>query len=614
MKLLVDRYSEFNNWYPIFADFPALDDESIAGFVATAERIGNTQNGTLRSNALGAFQANIGLWQILARQGQIPGKALNRSWQSVVQPFSAVSSSTQLFEAARASLESILLAASGKAHLSQDQVVELLAGPTQESQDGRRVHQELARRIRAVFDDQRLVSLDTLFGLYDGLAEMAKGAAAADRLLPLAADLREFELPRPIFTGGEKEAWAPIIYVNRHAELQVRTDLTKVIRSPGSAAQLADARGRLTPFLRDTLVGLNYAYYEPPGAQVLHNNPLFVRSHDFSASSMEGVENIWDAPTPVGVGVTAGGGAYLLGSLADLPYALASMEQDFIAPAKVQALIWREVVPELLSVSVLPRWWNVSQDEMHAATLYQRFGEELLIASASNPQLKEKVLGIFAERLSPARMEQTSQSLRDPESAAALVPLMLPTETFFLAAEFRSKFPGEALQWGHAGQELDDLVRKAPSDVSQEHLSKDFGIPHPAIAQSNTCTLLNTGIFPTSGAFKGRLFAESWESSNLYWARLADEKGYSPVMLNILAPDLTRHMVANIFATDIDDWPSLLRAMEETGDQFRQGRIAVHAASTVAGQTGTPPIDKDIGRSVSDLLAKGLEGDSERRH
>jgi hypothetical protein len=33
--------------------------------------------------------------------------------------------------------------------------------------------------------------------------------------------------------------------------------------------------------LRDALVGLNYAYYEPPNAQILHINPLFVRSHDF---------------------------------------------------------------------------------------------------------------------------------------------------------------------------------------------------------------------------------------------------------------------------------------------------------------------------------------------
>jgi len=579
VRMLASRFPEFNSWYPIFAEFPSLDDASIARFVEAAERINKVQNPALRSNALGAFQADIGLWQIFARQGQIPRHVLNRSWQSAVQPFSAIGSPVQLFDAARASFQSTLLAAGGNEQGFQNQVVDLLAGPPQNSQDGRRVHEELARRIRSVMDDQRLVSLDTLFGLYDGLGQMARGVAVGDSLLPLAADLHEFEMPRPIFTGTEKATWAPMVYTARHAELQVRTDLTKVIRSQGSPVQLEDARGLLTPFLRDTLVGLNYAYYEPPGAQVLHNNPLFVRSHDFSASSVQGVEHIWGSPELIGIGVTAGGGAYLLGSLADLPYALASMEQDFIAPAKVQALIWREVVPELLVVAVMPRWWAVGQDEMHAAALYQRCGEELLIASASNPQLREKVMGILSDRLTPVRLEQTEVALRNPESAAALVPQMLPADTFFLAAEFRSKFPGEATLWGNASRDLEDIVQKNPSHVNPERLSKDFGTPHPAMAQSNTNTLLDTGIFPVSGAFDGRLFGESWESSNLYWARLADEMGYSPVMLNVLVPDLTRHMVANIFATDIDDWPALLRAMQETGEQFRQGKITLHTAA-----------------------------------
>jgi hypothetical protein len=314
---------------------------------------------------------------------------------------------------------------------------------------------------------------------------------------------------------------------------------------------------------------------------------------------VQGIEYAWGAPTLVGIGVTAGGGAYLLGSLADLPYSLASTEEDFIAPEKVQALIWKEVVPELLVVAVLPRWWGISQEEMHAAALYQRSGEELLIASASNPQLREKVLGILSDRVPPVRLEQMEQALQHPESATALVPKMLPADTFFLAAEFRSKFPGEAPRWGNASRDLENLARSDPSHASLERLSKDFGVPHPAMAQSNTCSLLNTGIFPVSSAFDDRLFGESWESSNLYWARLADEMGYSPVMLNVLVPDLTRHMFANIFATDINDWPALLRAMEETGDQFRQGKIAVHSASAMARQIGSLPTVAVESRSPS---------------
>ena len=45
-------------------------------------------------------------------------------------------------------------------------------------------------------------------------------------------------------------------------------------------------------------------------------------------------------------------------------------------------------------------------------------------------------------------------------------------------------------------------------------------------------------------------------------------------------PELTRHMVANIFASNIDDWPALLRAMEQTGDEFRNGKITLQAVTT----------------------------------
>ena len=56
--------------------------------------------------------------------------------------------------------------------------------------------------------------------------------------------------------------------------------------------------------------------------------------------------------------------------------------------------------------------------------------------------------------------------------------------------------------------------------------------------------------------------------------------GYSPVMLNWLIPELTRRMVANIFATDFEDLAAIQRAMQETGVEFRQGRIASQMATS----------------------------------
>lgn len=587
VELLAAKFPQFYSWYSIFAEFPALDDGSIASFIKAAGQVNSISNQPLRANALGSLQAEIGLWQILARQGQISSDAQSASWQDVLAPFNGVASSTQLFNAGRNGLRSMVRAATGSDSLSADRVIDLLAGPSQTTATGRRVHEQLAERIRVVMNAQQLVSLDSLFALYDGLDAMAHGAPVEDQMLEFAGDLREFEVPRPVFSGNVRASWSPVIYSNRHAELQVRTDLTKVIRAPASPAQLEAARAWLTPFLRDTLVGLNYAYYEPPGAQVLENNPLFVRAQDFSSESVYGLNQIWGPPKAMGVGVGGGGGAFLLGSLADLPYALAAVEEDFIAPAHVQALIWRAIVPILLENAAVTRWWSVSRNELHAAALYQRAGEEILTAAARNPALRAKALSILTDCLTTHRLESIEAALQQPESAAALISQMRPTDTFYLATEFRRRFPAQAASWGDAGSELDELVRRAPRDTNAARLRRDFGVPHPAMAQSHASTLLFTDIFPVAGGVANRLFGESWESTNLYWARLADEKGYAPAMLNILVPALTRHMVANIFGTNTADWPALLRAMEETAVEFRQGRITVQGMGPIGRQVAS---------------------------
>jgi hypothetical protein len=49
-------------------------------------------------------------------------------------------------------------------------------------------------------------------------------------------------------------------------------------------------------------------------------------------------------------------------------------------------------------------------------------------------------------------------------------------------------------------------------------------------------------------------------------------------------------MTAKIFATDLEDWPAMLRAMRETGDDLRQGKIATlpAAATTTALRQDQP--------------------------
>jgi len=571
VALLAGKFSEFGDQYLIFSEFPVLDDASITAFLQVMTSLGNISKSTLRGNAFGTFQASVGLWQVLARQGEIPAAALNDSWQKVIKPFGNIGSSTQLFDAGRTALKHLVLTATGNVDASQDKIINLLAGPYQPAPDAQRLHELMANRIRSVLDGQRLVSLDTLLPLGDGLRE---GAQPGNNLLSLAGDLREFEMPQPIFRNSERDQWAAGIYNNHHTELQMHANVAKIIKSPRSPERLAEARGQLAPFLRDTLVGLNYAYYEPPGAQILHHNPLFVRSHDFAGETVIGVERLWQASQLFGEGTPAGGGAHLVGSLADLPYVLASVEQGFIAPQNVQALIWRELVPSLLTNAVVPRWWNVSQNELHAVSLYQRYGEELLAASAHDDEVRSKVMTILSDRMIPQRSERVEQALRSghlPELSSQL----MPADGFYLAAEYQRRFPQEASSLGPAGNELATLAKRYPDEVNWKRLSQDFGVPHRLLAQSYARELLNLPPLPVFMGYSSRLLAETWDSNNLFWARLADEKGLSPVMLNQLVPELTRRMVEKIFATDFEDWPALLRAARETGEEFRQGKIAV---------------------------------------
>ena len=574
VRLLARGFEEFDDQYRIFSEFPELSDESIAWFVKVVQGLDGAP-ASVRGNAIGTFEANVGLWQILARQGQISN--LNESWQQVVKPFATIRSAAQSYEAGRISLEALFRFATGKTRASQDEVVDLLAGPRQTTPEGMQMHREVAHRIHSVLADQRLVSLDTLLTLGDGLTEKARGNQTPDYMIRLAGQTREFEMPRPIFTNGERTEWAAGIYNNHHTDLEMRTELPKVLKSPAaSRAQIDDARGQLASFLRDTLVGLNYAYYEPPGAQALHNNPLFVRSHDFAGETVGGLKTVWKTPELMGKGTPAGGGAHFVGSLADLPYALAELEQDFISPDNIQALIWRELTPELLASAILPRWWSVSPMELHAIALYQRAGEELLAASAEDEALRTKVVSILSERLLPQRSRLVEKAL-STGGVSELLSQMMPADTFYLAAEFQRRYPKQSGAWGTATQELLQLCQQYPEQVDWKRLSHDFGTPHPSIAQNYGLELLNLGPMPSFSGFPSRLLAESWDSPNLYWARLADEAGYSPVMLNHLVPELTRRMIERIFATDFEDWTALLRAMRETGAEFREGKLTSSA-------------------------------------
>src|SRR5258708_34377314 len=203
---------------------------------------------------------------------------------------------------------------------------------------------------------------------------------------------------------------------------------------------------------------------------MMHHNALFVRSHDFSGGDYSGEtatagEQTWRTARLFGRGWTACGGAHLIGTMGDLSYVSAKVEQAFIVPKNVQSLIWEDLVPGLMTSAILPRWWGVTRNELRAVTLYQRAGEELVETSAENEKVRQTVMGILSDRMLPQRSEEVEKALRAGHSEEALAQIA-PAETLYLAAEFRPKSPGDTSHFGAAGQEVEDFAGRFPAQAT----------------------------------------------------------------------------------------------------------------------------------------------------
>src|SRR5260370_20554323 len=74
---------------------------------------------------------------------------------------------------------------------------------------------------------------------------------------------------------------------------------------------------------------------------------------------------------------------------------------------------------------------------------------------------------------------------------------LLPGEAFYLAAEYRRRFPDENGEWEAAGEELDSLARRYPQEVSWGRVARDLDVPHPALARHSRLSHPRLKPFPT---------------------------------------------------------------------------------------------------------------------
>jgi hypothetical protein len=558
------EYRTLGAQYAVFTEAPGVRDQTIIQYLDTAQTIARIGDMELRADTAGMMQGLIGLWQIFCRQRAIPAAEADQALAGIVGGFAKARNDSELFDAGRAGVALLLKASGAPANVTpQERIIDLLAGTanTSDSESHNRMVQEMIR----IFEAQRLVSLSTLFDLADNLERISSGEKLNSALVNrLASRISEIQSPRASLSSLEKNSFSFGYWSERHLESVRKLNIRVQIERAGTdAGKLREVRGNLAPLLRDTLVGFNYMHYAPPGAQLLLTNPVFVRSHDFLG--YQSPAQTWKATEVVGNGWPSSAGGRLAGSLSGLPYALAEAEQNFLVPSREQALIWGDLVPQMILTATIPRWWNVSPALMHWVGLHMRYAATAVAESALDPERRAAVTAVLEQQAAPARARKVTELLAEGEVRSAL-EAVTPAELFVLAQRL---LPNEKDPAGFPVRELKRLQQQSPDHVNYEAISRAFGTPKPTLTNSYQPELLYLRTFPTLMGFSSRIMAESWESTLLYWAALADEVHVSPSQLNVLIPEWTQQTVEKIFATHLEDWPALLRSLRLVGEDVR---------------------------------------------
>jgi hypothetical protein len=607
---LARDYRDMSAQYSLFAEAPELSDKTILAFMDSAHAITRISDVALRADVAGTFQALAGLWQIFLRQGSIPAKEADQTLAGLMTPFAKVQNDRELFDGGMAGVQLLLKATHSPAKMNpQDRLIDLLAGDLLAGDAGNssEVHTRMIQDMIRIFEAQRLVALNTLFDLADNLDSVGRGEKLNTTLAgKLATRISEIQLPRGSLSEQERNALAFGYWTERHIDAQRKLNLRAAIEKAANDPQkLKDLRGQLAPFLRDTLVGFNYIHYAPPGAEVLNTNPLFVRSHDFIGS--ENQQLVWRQTDVYGSGWPESAGGRLTGSLAALPYALAEAEQNFLIPSREQALIWGDLVPQMLVTAVIPRWWNVSPLQLHWVDMHMAYAESLFADAAMSASRREQLETALERYASPGRVRRVDQLLAAGEVHAALEQVP-PSEMYLVADALASSDKDSAL-----AAALHRMSAENAEQFSSRAISRAFGSPKPTLANSFEPELLNLRTFPTLMGYSSRILAESWESNLLYYGALADEIHAPPAELNVLVPEWTMQTVQAIFATHLEDWPALLRSLRTVGDGVRDQAHKDHlraskdiARTTEPGPGETPRVTNDVEGRAGPVRAKDI--------
>ncbi len=574
---LARSWRDYGDQYTLFSELSGLRDQTMLEYLKVIAEIDRIGDRMMRADTAGALQALTGLWQIGVRHGTIPEGNADETLNYILQEFDRERNRRELFDATRHGVEA-LLAGSGwsKGSSTQDHLLRMLAGS--ENTPDVETRQTLIDEMRRIIRAQKLIPLDDILDLANHLEELAGGEELNTALLNrISTRIEELRPYREGLSAVERNAISFGYYAERHLQAQRKLNLRKEIREAmASPEKLRNLRAEMASVLRDTLVGFNYVHYAPPGAQLLRTNPLFVRGHDFLGTS--GSNETWKEADVYGTGWPSSAGGRLIGSLAGMPYALAQAEQNFLIPNSEQALIWTDLVPQMVITAKVPRWWNTSADLIHWTALHVRLGRSTVAEAVLSEKIRGVVIETVRNQASPARVERIELALEAGDPSGAM-DLVTPSELLSIGQVMVTNGDGAPV----FSDEIRRLAEASPETINFNAVAAAFGTPKPRLGHTYHLDLRIMRTFPTLMGHSSRIMAESWESNLVYYATLADELHMRPSRLNVMIPEWTRKTLETIFATHLEDWPAVLLSLRTVGDEVRaeakQNEIAVERAS-----------------------------------
>lgn len=562
---LIANYRSFGSQYAVFADSPNLTEASINRYLDVITQTHTMHPGLLQADTLGSVQALVELWRILCRQNSISSADQDATFAKLIEPFGRIKQESEVFDADKAGVDLLLSAAGANGPGGrQERMVQLLVGSLHPRNSNLR---SPAENFLSIFDAQRLISLDSLIAVASGAPKAVETKALAN-IRDQLSRVDEAESMHGSLSSDEKSSYNEGYWSTKHIDQELKLQVDALGKSGDK-----DIRGQLAPSMRDSLVGLLYSYYAPPGTQLLITNPLFVRSHDFIGA--ENTPAVWRGTDVVASGWPASGGGRLIGSLVSLPYAIAESEQNFLTPHQEQALIWADLVPQMIVDVTVTRWRNITPQQLRWVSLHMERGRALIAAAALDPALQAKVIDSLSRYTSPAGIDWIEEHLRSG-TFAKTVERIPPSVLYAIATDpaLKAVSPDASTLEISAMQEAND------PELTPAAIARAFGTPKPTLTHSYQPNLLYLRIFPALMGYSSRILAETWESNNLYYAALADEAGIPASQLDVYVPEWNRTAIEDIFATHLEDWPALLRSLDTLTANVRQHETREMAAVT----------------------------------